>query len=259
MNKLTRKEKRLLKYIKKHLRGGISEERIKSVLLKVDWSEDIVDKVMDIAKRKPRNPFSRMFTIELDREKKKKEEESVKKAPEEIKKDIKEKPKSLTEKIGDLNEKIEMLTAVKGKKKKDKSFNLPFWQRGQLKNLAKKSKLLVIYPTVNRGIKTLVTEVKDEWCVIENKPRKVNLDHVFLWQGKYPAIILPEWDIEPFGTKDYYDAEAKGRRSSPAATIIRMIANKEQFNKMNLNPKVIIAAAIGAVIILAVIFGNFGG
>jgi len=167
-----------------------------------------------------------------------------------------DKPKlSITEKLNAINEKFDEIIKLdkkSGKKKKLFGFSV----NTKLKALAKKNDILVILLKINRGIEALICEVKDGYIKVKDNYHKCSTDFVFLWNGKFPCIILPEWDLQPIGTADYYKAAAEGRSSSAAKTIISMIEKKEVLNQKKLSGKLVIGIIIGAVIVFYILFAG---
>lgn len=157
-----------------------------------------------------------------------------------------------------LKEEVESMKPKKGKKK-EKYFKLPFFTRIQLKSLAKRNKVQVINLKTNRNIKPVVKKIEDDSVEIDGKLYNISTDFIYLWEGKYPTIILPEWDLQPIGTKDYYDALAQGRKASAQQGIIRRIENAEAIGGKNkLSGKTLIWIGIGAAVLFFILFGGPG-
>ena len=159
---------------------------------------------------------------------KKKKEEPKEERKEEVKEE-EPKEKSLRTEIRELKEVIK--EASSKKKKKDKTFNLPRKVKSQLRKSAEKSKVVVFLLKSNRSIQPIMTKMENGWVNINGVPRNCSTDFTFIWKKKYPAIVLPEWDINPIGTKDYYDAVKDGRAADPIATVIRLIKEGEILSK----------------------------
>ncbi|KKN76053.1 hypothetical protein LCGC14_0374430 [marine sediment metagenome] len=189
--------------------------------------------------------------------KKKKEEKK-----EEPKEEVKEAPKeeehkelSLREEIRELKEVIK--EASSKKKKKDKTFNLPSKVKRQLKKSAEKSKVVVFLLKSNRSIQPIMTKMENGWVNINGVPRNCSIDFTFIWRKKYPAIVLPEWDINPIGTKDYYDAVKDGRAADPIATVIRLIKEGEILGKgLKMGSKAWIFIGLAALAFFYVLFAG---
>lgn len=222
IRELIKKEKQDDQIVKNLSSLGYNAEEIKKAIKKI---------------REKKNIFSRMIRIE------KKEKEEKKKV-------------GITSRLDELNERLDGIATVKKGKSKDKAFELSWWQKSQLKSLAMKQKLLILYLKENRAIKPVIAPIKDNFVIIEGKAHNISMDYIFLWRGKYPAIVLPEWDINPIGTKDYYDASIEGRKSNAAATITRMIVNAEKLNKPQIGGKALIGIIIGSIIVAYLIFGG---
>ncbi len=150
--------------------------------------------------------------------------------------ETKKEPIGMVGQIKELNEKIDALSKSK-KKKKNKEFDLPKKVKSKLKKLAIKNKLLIILLRTNRAIQPIVADIKNGFVFIEGVPHNCSTDFIYLWKGKFPTIVLPEWDLNPVGTKEYYDAIEAGRISYPVAALIRMIEDKELLTKNKLQTK----------------------
>ena len=195
--------------------------------------------------------------------KKKEEKEEIKINKEQIKeiKDVdpinieNKHPIGLTSQLKEVNERLDLLTKDKTKKK-NKEFNVPNKIKRQLKKLALKNKLMVILLTRNRGMIPMVTEIKDGFININGTPHQCSPDFIYLWKGKYPSIVLPEWDLNPIGTKDYYDAVKDKRVADPIAIAIRMMENRESIMKNKLSPKVWIFIGLAIIAGLYVLLGG---
>jgi len=164
-------------------------------------------------------------------------------------------PIGLTSQLKEVNERLDLLTKDKTKKK-NKEFNVPNKIKRQLKKLALKNKLMVILLTRNRGMIPMITEIKDGFININGTPHQCSPDFIYLWKGKYPAIVLPEWDLNPIGTKDYYDAVKDKRVADPIAIAIRMMENRESIMKNKLSPKVWIFIGLAIIAGLYVLLGG---
>ena len=136
-----------------------------------------------------------------------------------------EKKQSLSEKIDELNAKLQPLT--KTKKGETKELKLPFRIRMQQKRLAKKNKAAVLLLRENRTAIWKIGQLKDGMVEVDGRQHNASIDFIFLYKNKLPFIILPEWSLDPIGTKDYYDALDSGVLMSPQNIIIRKIEMAE--------------------------------
>jgi len=161
--------------------------------------------------------------------------------------------------IEELTERIDSIipNTSKERKEAEKRFGLPSKIKRQLKNLALKNKVLVILLTRNRKAEPIITEIKDGFIVINNIPHNVSPDFIFLWQGKYPTIVLPEWDLNPIGTKDYYTAIDENRISEPISIAIRMLEQGQALLKGGkLSSKAWIFIGLAVIAGLYILFGG---
>jgi len=166
-------------------------------------------------------------------------------------------PKGLKSHLQEVNEKLDILTK-RDKKTEQKEFKLPSNIKRQLKKMALKNKIMVLYLTGNRAMKPIITEIKNGAIIIDGKPHQCTPDFIFLWKGKYPAIVLPEWNMIPIGTKDYYDAVENKTVADPIAVGIRMMEDKDNLMKKKLSLSPMMWVLIGLALIAGayVLFGG---
>jgi len=166
-------------------------------------------------------------------------------------------PRGLKSHLQEVNEKLDILTK-RDKKTEQKEFKLPSKIKRQLKKLAIKNKIMVIYLTANRCMQPIITEVRDGAINIEGKPHQCSADFTYLWKGKYPAIVLQEWDMSPIGTKDYYDAVANKRVADPIAVGIRMMEDRDNLmkKKFSLSPMAWVLIGLALVAGIYVLVGG---
>lgn len=228
-------------YIKATLKKGYKPQAIKDYLVGRGYREDYIEEMIS----KLDKPKKRIrFQV-------KKEEDN----PDPIIEP--NEGKGLKSTLNEVNKRLEIIS--KGNTKKEhKEFSLPNKVKKQLKKLAIKNKVMVIYLTRNRSIIPMVTEIKDGFITINGTPHNCSADFMFLWKGKYPAIVLPEWDLNPIGTKDYYDAVNENRIADPVAIAIRMMESKGNPSKLKLSPKAWIFIGLAVIAGLYVLFGGTG-
>lgn len=164
----------------------------------------------------------------------------------------------LSEKINELNEKIDVLANISKEKTKSKQFKVPWKIRRQLKVLAKKNKVLVFYLRSNRNIVPITTSIKDGLIKIEDKYYQCDLPFVYLWLGKFPAIVLPEFSMNPIGTNEYYKAmENKEGGVYSQTTFIRALEKaQEEQQKKKLKFGWVMLVLIGVGIMVYIFFFN---
>ena len=157
----------------------------------------------------------------------------------------------LTSQIEDLHKKLDALTGISEiKKGKDKTFKLPWKVRRQLKVLAKKNKTLVFLLTSNRTIEPLTTDIKNGLVKIRDKIYQCDTPFIYMWMGKFPAIVLPEWSLNPIGTLDYIRAmENKETGVYAQEAIIRAVEQEAIAAKNKMNPRMIIILLVVAAVI----------
>ena len=231
-------ERKLKLHIRKLLKKNIDKSKLVTAAINMGWSEDTINRIIAEIESPPENT----------------EDVLPENLPEQAE-EVTDSKVRLSQRVKDIDTKLDMMTE-KNKLNAHKMFKLPFGIKGQLKTLAIKNRILVFFLTTNRTIKPLIAEIKNDFIVINGTPHNCSNDFVFLWMGKYPAIILPEWDLNPIGTKNYYDALEEGRTADAAKTIIKMIESGEVETKAKLGGKALIFIIIGAIVVAYLIFGG---
>lgn len=234
-------EKRVKLYIRKLLKKGVDKNKMITALINAGWDNTTINRLI----QEIETPQAKVGEIV--------EPEHLPEPADEVT----EAKVRLSQRVKDIDTKLDMITE-KNKLNAKKMFNLPFGVKGQLKSLAIKNRVLVFFLTTNRTIKPLIAEIKNDFIVINGTPHNCSNDFVFLWMGKYPAIVLPEWDLNPIGTQNYYEALEEGRTADAAKTIIKMIESGEIETKPKMSGKMWIFILIGAAIVGYLLFGTGG-
>ena len=171
-----------------------------------------------------------------------------------------EEPKqNLNTRLNELNEKLDsMVQETKVRKKlKKQHFRIPFRVKAQLKKLAMKNKVQIILLQNNRNIKTTVGDIKDGMIILGEKVYNGSSEGIWLWNGKFPTVILPEWDLNPITPPALYkDAVEKGRLADPQTFIIRALMYKEMLQPKTIAGKTIIWVIIGGIVVFYVLFAG---
>ncbi len=176
---------------------------------------------------------------------------------------IKEKKQGITQKLDDLNEKLDIITQKKkvDKELKKKNFKLPFKVKSQLKKLATQNKVQVMLLQRNLNIKPTTGELKDGMLLIgEGKNVRIHngsVDFMWLWNGKIPTVILPEWDLNPIRAGKLYDETVKANRiAEPQQIMIRAMEFKEAMQPQKLTSKAMIWIFIGVAVVGYALFAG---
>lgn len=238
--------KRLLKrYIRECKNKNMTEEEIKEILMKVGWSEEQLEELFEEDKRK---------TIEVRIPLRKKEP-----VVEEVEKE--EKKAGISDRLSDIDEKLDMITQTKKveKRLKKKQFKIPFKVRSQLKKLALKNKVQVMLLQRTRNIKPTIGEIKEGMLLVGDKIHDCSAHAVWLWNGKYPTVIVPEWDLKPITPEDLYEEAVEHKRlADPQTIMIRAMEFRESLAPKKLSSKTIIFILIGGIIVFYVLFSQGG-
>ena len=163
---------------------------------------------------------------------------------------------SLNEKVDELHEKIDMIVGAKKKDEKKLRFKIPFGVKIKLKTLAKKKKVQVMLLENNRNIRTTIGEIKEGMLIVGDKIHNGSSDFIWLWNGKIPTVIVPEWDLEPImPSKLHQEAVAAKRLIDPQTIMIRSIEYKESLMKgSGMSGKMIIWIILGIAAVIGVMF-----
>lgn len=161
--------------------------------------------------------------------------------------------KGLREQIKELNERLGMLKDTKGKKKELK---LPYKIRASMKKAANKRKIIIFMLGTDREIRPTLGEIKHGIVFVNGQAHNASTDFVYMYK-KTPTLIIPEWSINPIGTKDYYEA-VKNKTTIDSQTIIlrAMEAAQMQMLKGKMSGKTLLYVLIGAAILGYVLFGQ---
>lgn len=173
--------------------------------------------------------------------------------------DIKGKKSGLKSRMDEINEKLDIITQEKHAKKevKKKSFKLPFRVRSQLKKLALRNKVQVLLLQNNGNIKPLIAEIKEGMLIIGEKFYDGNPKGLWFWNGKFPTMLVAEWDLLPLSREALYnDAAGNKRLSNPQTIIIRGMELKEALQGKGLAGKSIIWIIIGGIVVFYVLFAG---
>ena len=256
--KIKKARKQLKKSIASWLANNIERNRIIEEAIKVGWTEETVQKIF--------NEIENEDILEI--------KIPIKKRKEPLEEAKKEKPKGgLVSQINELNEKIDIISKRKKtvKKFKKKRFKIPFRVKSQLKKLAIKNKVQVMLLQRTRNIKPVIGEIRDGMLLVGENIYNGSVNSTWLWRGKYPTHIVPEWDLQPITPEGisqmrgrpldagelYADTIKNDRSSEPQKIIIRaMEAKQNQMLKGKASVKAIIIAIVVTIIVVAVLFGS---
>ena len=217
-------------------------------------------------------PIPELIKLKVPFIKKKAKEE-----PEEIKEEPKEEPdveprkKGLVGQLQELNEKIDIISekGKQEKKLKKKKFKVPFSVKSQLKKLAVKNKVQVMLLQRTRNIKPIIGELIDGMLMVKGMVYNGSVDSTWLWNGKYPTHLVPEWDLQPLTPEGIEEMKKTstlspqelhsyclkfGRSAVPGKIIIRMVEAKanQMLSGAKAGMKTIILFIIGTIVVMAV-------
>ncbi len=253
----------MIKKLKENIKEKIKKIKEKRDLKKVEKKKKQLNK--EIKEKKLREELEKPLPpaeIPLEEPKEEIEEEKPK--------------KGLVGQLAELNEKIDIISDKKKqeKKLKKKKFKIPFRVKSQLKKLAVKDKVQVILLQRTKGIKPLIGEIKDGMLLIgKDQIYNGSVDATWLWNGKIPTMIVPEWDLQPLtpeGIKEMKTTSTMsaqelhnycirfGRSAVPGKIIIRAVEAKanQMLTGSKASVKTIILVIVVTLIIAAVLFSG---
>lgn len=230
------KDRKAINYVRK-MTKKFDDEKVRNAMLSAGYTNQRIEEIFEKALPKRTKFVSRT-------------ESSPHKA--EV---FEEGKKGLRSELEEIKQKLE-LVSTKEDKKIEKQFGLPGKIKRGLKKAAIKDKILVIYLKKNKVIMPIIERIQNDFVVINGKPHNISLDFVFLWKGKHPAIVVPEWDLNPIGTNDYYEALEDGRDPYAVSKMIKMLEAGEDLGKKKISPMMIIWGLIGAAVLFYVFAGN---
>ncbi len=261
------KAKRILKKrITIMLEKEISKEEITKKAEKVGWKKEIIDEIFKQIEEEKEIKVKIPF-LKKKEGKPEEKQEIPEEEPEPRKKGL----------VGQLNEIKETLDVISQKDKqvkklKKKKFKLPFKVKSQLKKLAVKDKVQVILLQRTKNIKPIIGDLKDGMLLVKGMVYNGSVDATWLWNGKIPTMIVPEWDLKPLTPEGIEEMKATsalspqelmayclkfGRLSVPGKIIIRMVeAKANQMLTGKANMKTIILVVVITLIIAAVLFSS---
>lgn len=165
--------------------------------------------------------------------------------------------KPLTNRMDELEQKLSLLSD-KEKAKMDKMFRvkLPWKVKMQVRKIYKKKKILIFLLKNQRTIEPIVGNLINGLIEIEGRYYTGSPDFTFLYKGKIPCAVIPEWSLNPVGTKDYYEAVEKKMTIDPQVTVIRAMRLIESEPKVKMKMGGWIFILIGAAIVGYIIYAS---
>ena len=164
------------------------------------------------------------------------------------------KPKTLNEKIDNINEKLEIVTQVKSKGKKVK---LKGVNERKLKMFRKSQKRLVLLLTNDGNIIPQFIKPNQGMFVVNGVPIRASTAYRYLYKGKYPTFIIPEWSLEPLGLKQFYDTNPTGTSVADLTRAILAYSKSNEVSaKKSLGAKSWIFIGIAIIAGLYIFFGG---
>ena len=170
--------------------------------------------------------------------------------------ELPEQKKGIKQEIGEIKETLDRIAP---KIKEGKKWKLSWGAKNKVKN-KKPHTIGLLKLQTNRTAWFDKSEINNGFINVDGKKYNASTDFVYLLEGKFPLIVMKEWDMDAVGTKDYYDAIAKGRKVDSQTVFIRALEQiqAEEGGKKKISMNMWIWIGIGAVILGYVIFSGQG-
>ena len=254
------------------LKEGKTKEEILKKEEKTSWKKEEIEEIFKQIEDKKKN--TKEIKVKIPFLKKKEPEKEIK---EETKEEETEEELPKKGLVGQLKEIRESLDIISQKNKqqeklKKKKFKLPFKVKSQLKKLAVKDKVQVILLQRTRNIKPVIGDLRDGMLLVKGMVYNGAVDATWLWNGKIPTMIVPEWDLQPITPQGIDEMKQTspmsaqelmnyclkfGRLAVPGKIIIRMVeAKANMMLGAKANMKAIIITIVIVIIIMAVLFSG---
>jgi len=261
--KIKKAKRLLMKEIEPMIKEGIDNESIIKKFKKKGKNKEMIEEIIKEIIEKDKDKIEIRIPI-------------IKKKVKDIEDEIAEpeKPKGLKEKVDELSDAMDVIMNKDKQieKLKKKKFKVPRGVKSQLKKLAIKNKVQVMLLQRTRNIKPVIGEIRDGMLLVGNQVYNGAVDSTWLWEGKFPTHIVPEWDLQPMtpegiskmrntnpitATELYNDCIKNSRSSEPQKIILRAMEAKEnQMLKKPVNVKTIVLVIVVTIIVMAVLFGG---
>jgi hypothetical protein len=179
------------------------------------------------------------------------------KANETIEEDKKVPEPSISSRLEELNEKIDLITSKN--QKGSKQFKLTRKIRWKAKKAMRKKEVGVLLLRENLRADVVKQKIIDNKIFVDGAWRDASLGTIYLFEGKIPLIVLPEYGIYPIGNKEYLEAVEKGRIATPQKMTIEAVNRAEvkgKFDFGNINWKVILLLLALAGVAIWVMLGG---
>ncbi len=267
-------KKRIILLLEK---GKNKEEIIKKAETK-GWKKEIIEEILKQIQEEKKDEKEIKLKIPFLKKKEEKPEikkETTEEPEKEEEQEEEPKKKGLVGQLKELNEKIDIISQKdkQQKKLKKKKFKLPFQVKSQLKKLAVKNKVQVMLLQRTRNIKPVIGEIRDGMLMIKDMIYNGSVDSTWLWNGKIPTMIVPEWDLQPLTPQGIEEMKTTstmsaqelmnycirfGRSAVPGKIIIRAIEAKQNqmLSGSKASMKAIIITIVVVIIIMAVLFSG---
>ena len=109
--------------------------------------------------------------------------------------------KNINENISFALEQLRTITKVQGLSE-NKKYKLKSNIRSKLKKLYKGNEIIACVKRTNRNAEFIVTKIIDEKIYIDGAWRGCSSKFVYMLDGKFPIVFIPEWSLLPEPVKE---------------------------------------------------------
>lgn len=166
--------------------------------------------------------------------------------------------KGILSRLEELEKKTESIKLTEKQKSKLFRLKFPGSVKSKMKKAWKKNNIAVIRLYNNNIAKPCIGELINGNLIVDGIHHDGGKQFMWLWRGKVPIMIVPEWDINPIGTKQYIDAIGTGTATDAERVVLKAIKMEQQGSGKKLGGMNIIWIGIGAIVVGYLIFSNFG-
>lgn len=131
-----------------------------------------------------------------------------------------EQGKSMDDNITIALEQLRTITKVQGLSE-NKKYKLKGSIQSKLKKLYKGNEVIACVKRTNRNAEFIVTKIIDDKIYLDGTWRACSSKYIYMLNGKYPMIFLPEWSLLPEPNKDFEtEFQDEDKRNVEAQKII---------------------------------------
>ncbi len=145
---------------------------------------------------------------------------------------------------------------------KGKSFEKRMKLPAKVKRIVKKpqqNKVIALVLKANRTIQPQAGQIKEGFVTVGSYFYDGSPKYMWMWRGKTPAVVIPEWDLQPLSASELFDRTKENNSpSDPARIILRAMKSSEIKNIASspMNMKMIVGVGIAVIVVGYIILGG---